>query len=329
MVPWWVGPSGFSVLTVAIVIIARVSGLEMAWYEIILVCTASLFVSYGLGIIVALTGSNMAFPSATLAQVVLGFTNPHQDATNIVGAALSSSVAAQALLLFQDMRFSSLMGVRPRDMAIAQAFGTLVGALCSAFVYYTVMDLAYGCCPEPTKPYDLWCPNGCSIKMGGDLYANIGAQSSFTFAQIFSTYGLGRIFDDNPVFRNYCITLLLLTLIMVPARRALPVRYKTFCPDLIVMGVGAAAPATVWYIGGVVILYYIYRVHMATKHPVWFRNYNFISTSAAVMAGGVSLIFVLIGTSIGLGDAFRDGIAIGGGRFSDGCQFSPEIMPQF
>ena len=329
MVPTWVGPAGFALLTVSIVIIARVFDLEMVWYEIIIVCACSLFVSYGLGIIVALTGQNMAFPSAMLAQFVLGITNPHQDATNIVGAALSSSVAAQALLLFQDMRFACLMGVKPKEMAMAQGFGTLVGALCSAVVYYTVMHLAYGCCPQPTPPYDTWCPSGCSIKMGGDLYANIGAQSSFTFSQVFSTYGLPRIFSDNPVFEQYCTALLIITLVMVPARRALPVRFKAYCPDLIVMGVGAAAPATVWYIGGVVLLYYVYRVKIARDHPEWFRKYNFISTSACVMGGGIALICVLIGTSIGFGDAFKDGISIGGGKYGDGCEFHPEIMPQF
>lgn len=326
----WVGQIGFVVLTASIVGLSTYYELQMAWWEMVLVCVSSVPVAYGLGMLVALTGSNMAFPAATLAQVILGFTNPGKLETNIVGAALSSAVAAQALALFQDMRFAVRMGVTPIEMAKAQGIGTFVGALCSAFVYYAIMELAFGCCPPPPddKPAD-FCLQGCTIKMDGDLYANIGAQSTYTFAQVFSEYGLGRIFSDNPAFKSWCISLIVLTLVCVPLRRSLPKRIKPFFPDVIVMGVGAAAPSTVWYIISALLLFFIYRVYLPRVAPNFIKHYTFLSTSAAIMAGGIALLVVLVATSAGAGQNFVDGLRIAGGVHGDGCEYEPEIMPQF
>jgi hypothetical protein len=142
-------------------------------------------------------------------------------------------------------------------------------------------------------------------------------------------FGLGRIVRDNPTFGYFCGGLLAATLVLIPVRRLLPSRIRFFFPDVRVMGVGAAAPATAWYISSMVILYWVYRVHLAKHHPRWFVRYNFISTSAAIMAGGLALLVVLIGTSTGIGgESFALGVDLGG-IHGDGCSYHPAIMPQF
>ena len=149
------------------------------------------------------------------------------------------------------------------------------------------------------------------------------------FAQVFSEYGLSRVFKDNPHFFTWAVALLILTLVFVPLRRALPRRYKPYFPDVIVMGVGAAAPSTVWYIFSALTLFYVYRVYLPRVAPEWVKHYNFLSTSAAIMAGGLALLLVLIVTSAGAGPSFVDGLSAGKGVHNDGCVYEPAIMPQF
>lgn len=103
----------------------------------------------------------------------------------------------------------------------------------------------------------------------------------------------------------------------MPLRRLLPTHIRRFTPDLVLWGLGAAAPQNVWYIFAVFVVYWIWQV-IKRRHPEWYLHSNFFLTSAVIMGAGFSGFVML---------AFPGNYQVSlGGSFGDGCNV-PSDMP--
>ena len=127
--PWWVGPLGTLVLGGGFVAFVQVTEMGMPAWGTVVTVIASMAMSYGLGALMATTAQNMAMPSAMVLQLIFGFLLPGQGEANIVSAAVSNAIVAQSLTLLNDFKLSTILGVRARDMLVAQIWGTLVGVI--------------------------------------------------------------------------------------------------------------------------------------------------------------------------------------------------------
>ena len=101
-----------------------------------------------------------------------------------------------------------------------------------------------------------------------DGWVNIGGEAVATMALVFINLhqvtivnliyeltdrrlciGLLQAIQDNPAFLVWVLATAAVVLVWTPVRRCVPRKIRKFTPDLVLWGLGAAAPQNIWSLG--------------------------------------------------------------------------------
>lgn len=315
-VPWQYGAALVGVFAVALVLLVQLNDMGIDIRYTIAAAFIGASVSYGLAIVQARTGNNMAMPAGALTQLLFGVLSD-SIATNAVGSAVTVMSGSQCITTLNSLRMGLWMGLKPKLIFMIQFYGTVIGALAEAVVYRDIMDRVFGCCDAKGYTAGETLPAsgcGCQIELGKDGWVDIGGKAVSTMALVFTN--LQQALDDNPAFKAWVIALAGIVVVWTPLRRLIPPHIRKYTPDLVLWGLGSAAPQNAWYIFTVTLVYWMWKLVKA-KFPRWYEHTNFFLTSAVIMGSGFSGFLVL-----GFPGDYQVDL---GYTYGDGCNVPPNM----
>jgi OPT family oligopeptide transporter len=231
-----------------------------------------------IGIITAIANQTPGLNIIT--EFVIGYILPGRPIANVTFKTYGYIAMYQAIVFVADLKLGHYMKVPPRDMFIAQTWGTIIAGLMNVNTAYIMYDLIPTICTEEA-PAEWQCSSANVFYSASVIWGVIGPAKMFgpesnyyalmwwfiigALAHI-PFWLLARRYPDS--FWKYVHTPVILggTAVMPPAQ---PVMYPT------------------WFIVGFIFQFYLYRYRHA-----WWAKFNYVFSAA--MDSGIAMCGIFI-----------------------------------
>jgi len=262
---------------VALVVIYETNSTLPWWGFLIAIMLATVSILF-FGALFAMTG--LAFIIQPFVQMIGGFLHPGKPMANMYFVLFSYNSVIQAQLLLRDLKIAQYAKLPPRAAFVAQSAGTLLGAILNFIVMNSIINNE-----EPI----LLSVEGTNI-WSGQQPQQYNSQAVAWGGLSHELFAAGKIYQWTPW--AYVVGL------------AVPLPFwiiHKFWPKL--RADYLYTPVIVYYIGWLCVginssitsyfaVAYFSQYYMRTKHPQWFKKYNYI-LGAALDGGTQVMVFIL------------------------------------
>ncbi|KAI8056952.1 OPT oligopeptide transporter protein-domain-containing protein [Syncephalis plumigaleata] len=274
---WYAGV--FIVNLILAIITCEVFGLDLPWWALIFAIFISAIFIIPVGIITAITNQMPGIHNIT--QMIIGYILPGRTIANITFKTYGNITMFQGIIFMGDMKLGHYMKIPPRNMFIAQTFGTIIAGIVNLSTAYLMFDLIPNICSEEER---VWSCDSARVFYNGSV--------------IWGVIGPSRMFGINGYYASLNWWFLVGLLLPVPfwliARRYPNSWVRYIHMPIFLGGTGNMPPArpgmfTAWFTLGFIFQWVVYRYRNA-----WWKRYNYILSAgldSGVALGGLVIFF--------------------------------------
>jgi len=276
---WWYG-SVFFINMIAAIFVCEYEpyGIRLPWWGVIMAIAMAGFFLLPIGIITAIANQTPGLNIIT--EFVIGYILPGRPIANVTFKTYGYIAMYQAIVFVSDLKLGHYMKIPPKEMFLAQLWGTLVAGVMNVQTAYLMYDLVDNIC-TPLAPKEWRCSS-----------ANVFYSASV----IWGVIGPAKMFGPGSTYNALMWWFLIGALAPIPfwllARRYPDSFWKYVHTPVILGGTAIMPPAQPvmypsWFIVGFIFQFYLYRYRHA-----WWSKFNYVFSAA--MDSGVAISGIVI-----------------------------------
>ncbi|RKP09680.1 OPT oligopeptide transporter protein-domain-containing protein [Thamnocephalis sphaerospora] len=285
-VPWSWFLAVFATAMGAAVSYCELYPARLPWWALMVSISLAALMALPIGVVQAVSNNRISI--SVLAELVCGYLYPGRPLANAMFKVYGTASLSQCMTLVGDMKLGRYMKVPPRQLFVAQLWGTVIGALVNYAALLWVLanksDVLRGAARDPTQQWDARVTK--VFYSSSVLWGAVGPSSVF-----------GRDSPYRPLIWLFLVGLLLPIPFYLLHRRFPRSKWRLVNVPLLAAGAYAVPQSPANFLLSSFIVGFVSQVAVRRYFSIWWRRYNYVLSAALDTGSQLAGIVVFLAMS--------------------------------